>query len=110
MIKQEDAMTAATMPGAAAGATGAPTRPMTGAEYLDGLRDGRGVYMCGERVKDVTPHPASRNSARMIARLYDALHDPQQQNVLTSPTDTGSGGFTHPFFKASRNREEQVAA
>src|SRR5512141_2027128 len=85
-------------------------RPFTGAEYLESLRDGREVYIYGERVKDVTTHPAFRNSARMIARLYDALHDPQQQNVLTSPTDTGSGGFTHPFFKASRNREEQVAA
>ena len=83
---------------------------MTGAEYLESLRDGREVYIYGERVKDVTTHPAFRNSARMIARLYDALHDPQQQSVLTSPTDTGSGGFTHPFFKASRNRDEQVAA
>ena len=103
-------MPAATMPGATDAASDAPTRPMTGAEYLESLRDGREVYIYGERVKDVTTHPAFRNSARMIARLYDALHDPQKQSVLTSPTDTSSGGFTHPFFKASRNRDEQVAA
>ena len=37
-------------------------------------RDGREVYIYGERVKDVTTHPAFRNAARSIARLYDALH------------------------------------
>ena len=50
-------------------------RPFTGAEYLESLRDGREVYVYGERVKDVTTHPAFRNAARSIARLYDALHD-----------------------------------
>ena len=50
-------------------------RPMTGAEYLEGLRDGREIWLYGERVKDVTMHPAFRNAARMVARLYDALHE-----------------------------------
>jgi 4-hydroxyphenylacetate 3-monooxygenase len=83
--------------------------PMTGAEYLESIRDGRTIYAYGERVDDVTTHPAFRNATRMIARLYDALHDPAQQGVLTTPTDTGNGGFTHHFFRASRTAEEQVA-
>src|ERR671939_393347 len=85
-------------------------RPLTGSEYLESLRDGREIWIYGERVKDVTTHPAFRNTARMIARLYDALHDPARQAVLTTATDTGSGGFTHPFFKAPRTREELVAS
>ncbi len=32
----------------------------TGAQYRDGLRDGRGVAIDGERVKDVNAHPALR--------------------------------------------------
>jgi len=44
------------------------TRPFTGAEYLESLRDGREVYIYGERVKDITTHPAFRNSARMLRR------------------------------------------
>lgn len=48
-------------------------RPYTGAEYTQSLRDGREVYIDGERVKDVTSHPAFRNSVRSLARLYDAL-------------------------------------
>jgi aromatic ring hydroxylase len=51
-------------------------RPQTGAEYLESLRDGREVYIYGERVRDATTHPAFRNTARMTARLFDALHDP----------------------------------
>src|SRR5580704_6818087 len=39
-------------------AIAAKGRPFTGAEYLESLRDGREVYVYGERVKDVTTHPA----------------------------------------------------
>ena len=66
-------------------------RPFTGQEYLESLRDGREVYVYGERVSDVTSHPAFRNAARSVARLYDSLHDPKHKDVLTAPTDTGSG-------------------
>ena len=83
--------------------------PMTGTEYLESLRDDREVYIYGERVKDVTTHPAFRNSARMIARMYDALHDPVTKPLLTSPTDTGNGGFTHSFFRAPRSSEDMRA-
>ncbi|AIJ25335.1 4-hydroxyphenylacetate 3-hydroxylase [Amycolatopsis methanolica 239] len=85
------------------------TRPMTGEEYLDSIRDGREIFIYGEKVDDVTTHPAFRNSARMTARLYDALHDPDKQGVLTAPTDTGSSGFTHPFFRTPRSREDLFA-
>lgn len=86
------------------------TRPLNGDEYLESLRDGREVWIYGERVKDVTTHPAFRNTARMVARMYDALHDPAKQAVLTTETDTGSGGYTHRYFRPSRNVEEMVAA
>ena len=84
-------------------------RPFTGAEYIESLHDGREVYIDGERVADVTAHPAFRNSVRSLARLYDALHDPKTREVLTSPTDTGSGGYTHKYFRVARSREELVA-
>ena len=90
--------------------TAEKTLPFTGAEYLESIRDDREIWIHGERVKDVTTHPAFRNSARSVARLYDALHDPQYHDVLTTPTDTGNGSFTHPFYRAPRNREDLVAA
>src|SRR3569833_314437 len=85
-------------------------RPQNGAEYLESLRDGRTVFIYGERVDDVTTHPAFRNTARMVARLYDALHAPAHKDVLTTETDAGSGGYTHRFFRVPSNAEEQVAA
>jgi len=84
-------------------------RPMTSEEYLESLRDGREVYIYGERVKDVTTHPAFRNTARMTARLYSALHDEKHKHKILQPTDTGSGGMTHAFFKAPRNGEDLLA-
>src|SRR5262249_39073816 len=86
------------------------TRPMTGAEYLESLRDGREIWLYGERVADVTTHPAFRNTARMVARLYDALHDPKLQDVLTTTTHSGSEGYTHRYFRAPMTWEEQLAA
>ena len=83
-------------------------RPMTGKEYVESIRDGREIYLYGDRVKDVTTHPAFRNSVRMTARLYDALHDPQTRKVLTCPTDTGSGGYTMRFFRSTRTAKDLI--
>lgn len=55
----------------------------SGAEYLERLRDGRVVYIGKEKVKDVTRHPAFRNAARTVARLYDLKRDPAQRDVLS---------------------------
>jgi 4-hydroxyphenylacetate 3-monooxygenase len=84
-------------------------KPQTGAEFLDSLKDGREVWLYGERVKDVTTHPGFRNTARMLARHFDALHDPKKQPTLTVPTDTGNGSYTHAYFKAPKTVEESVA-
>jgi 4-hydroxyphenylacetate 3-monooxygenase len=42
----------------------------TGAAYLDSLKDGRVVFLNGERVKSVPERPALRSAARSIADLY----------------------------------------
>ncbi len=55
----------------------------TGADYLEGLRDGRVIYIGGEEVNDVTTHPAFRNAARSYATLYDARCDPRYAAALT---------------------------
>jgi 4-hydroxyphenylacetate 3-monooxygenase len=82
------------------------TIPLTGQEYLESLKDGREIWLHGEKVKDVTTHPAFRNAARSIARLYDALHDEKTKDVLTTATDTGNGGFTQKYFRVDKNSKE----
>jgi 4-hydroxyphenylacetate 3-monooxygenase len=44
-----------------------------GQAYIEGLRDGRTVYVGGELVTDVTAHPAFAQAVRSVARLYDAV-------------------------------------
>src|SRR5262245_30524905 len=85
------------------------SQPQTAKEYLESLKDGREVYIYGERVKDVTTHPAFRNTSRMVARLYDALHSPKHRDKILVPTETGNGGKTHAFFKAPKNLAEMIA-
>jgi len=81
-------------------------RPFTGDEYLKSLQDGREIYIYGERVKDVTTHPAFRNAAGSIAQIYDALHAPESHDKLCWQTDTGSGGYTHRTFRFARSAQE----
>ena len=84
--------------------------PYTGQEFLESLDDGREVWIYGERVKNIAAHPAFRNTARMVARLYDALHrdHAEDKHVLSCPTEWG--GFTHRYFVAPRAAEDLVAA
>ena len=82
------------------------SRPQTGDEFLASLNDGREVFIYGDKVKDVTKHPAFRNTAKMTARLYNALSDPKHKDKILTPTDTGNGGMTHAFFKAPKTMED----
>ena len=48
----------------------------TGLEYVAGLKQRAAeVYIAGERVKDVTSHPALGNAVHTLASLYDMQHD-----------------------------------
>lgn len=58
----------------------------TGAQYRRSLRDGRTVYVNGERVKDVTAYPPFHGVIDTIAGLYDLQHDPAHQGLLTYPS------------------------
>src|SRR5580658_9633598 len=55
----------------------------TGAEYLRSLNDGRSVFVDGERVQDVSAHPAFRQAARSIANLFDVAADSALRERMT---------------------------
>ena len=84
--------------------------PYTGDEFLASLDDGREVWIYGERVRKVAEHPAFRNVARMLARLYDALHEDHTSRRGVLSTATEWSGFTHRYFKAPTSSSEQLAA
>ena len=61
---------------------------MTGARYIETLRDGREVWLDGEKVRDVTAHPAFMGMVHELARIYDLQHTEAYRDQMTflSPT------------------------
>jgi 4-hydroxyphenylacetate 3-monooxygenase len=55
----------------------------TGDEHLESLRDGRSVYIDGQRVDDVTTHPACRNAVASAALLYDYQARAENVELMT---------------------------
>jgi 4-hydroxyphenylacetate 3-monooxygenase len=61
----------------------------TGAQYIAGLQQmRREVWIGGERVEDVTTHPATRRGVQSYAHLYDMQHDPAIRDIMTYPSPT----------------------
>jgi 4-hydroxyphenylacetate 3-monooxygenase len=61
----------------------------TGDEYRESIRDGREVWINGERVGDVPSHPMFRPVVDIRARIYDMAHDPATRDVMTVVDQTG---------------------
>src|ERR671919_606518 len=80
----------------------------SGDEYVRGLRDGRTVLFNGERVADVTTHPAFAGGIRSVAQLYDIAHDPANRELMTyaSPRD---GRPINKAWLVPRTREDLAA-
>src|SRR5678816_3834671 len=55
------------------------------ADYLASLRDGRAVFLDGERVADVTAHPAFVEPIWRIAERYEAALDSQDVTTCVDP-------------------------
>src|SRR5438093_13496044 len=79
-----------------------------GDEYVRGLRDGRTVLLSGERVADVTTHPAFAAGIRTIAELYDIAHDPANRELMTFPSPR-DGRPLNKSFLIPRTRDDLTA-
>jgi aromatic ring hydroxylase len=87
----------------------------TGQQYITGLQEHpREVWIEGERVQDVTTHPALRNGVRSVAALYDMQHDPALREEMTyaSPTTGHPVGlsFLAPQSVADLERRRTMIA
>lgn len=69
----------------------APTRLRTGADFLSDLRrTPRAIYVEGEKVTNPADHPAFREGARSLARLFDHAASPEHRDAMTfTSPDTG---------------------
>ena len=55
----------------------------TGDQYRDSLRDGREVWVDGEKVNDVSSHPVFKPIVDIRARIYDMAHEEKFSENLT---------------------------
>jgi 4-hydroxyphenylacetate 3-monooxygenase len=60
----------------------------TGEEYRAGLRDGREIWIDGERVQDVTVHPGFKPVVDLKARMYDMAHEPASAEIMSYREDS----------------------
>jgi 4-hydroxyphenylacetate 3-monooxygenase len=77
----------------------------TGAQYRDSIRDGREVYINGERVADVPSHPMFRPIVDIRARIYDMASDPATADALTY-ADPESGETNPVTTKPPRTQQD----
>jgi 4-hydroxyphenylacetate 3-monooxygenase len=54
-----------------------------GQQYRDSIRDGRQVWINGERVPDVAVHPMFKPLVDIRARIYDMAHEAGHASVMT---------------------------
>ena len=55
----------------------------TGQQYKDSIRDGRQIWINGERVVDVTTHPQFKPLVDIRARIYDMQHEDAHRDIMT---------------------------
>lgn len=77
----------------------------TGDQYRESIRDGRDVWMNGEKVTDVTTHPAFKPLVDIRARIYDMAHDPATRDSMTYE-DASTGEVNAIQQKPPRTRED----
>jgi 4-hydroxyphenylacetate 3-monooxygenase len=56
----------------------------TGEEYRESIRDGREVWVNGQRVADVTTHPMFKPLVNIRARIYDMAHETATHDIMTT--------------------------
>ena len=78
---------------------------MTGERYIESLKDGREVWIDGERVKDVTQHPAFKGIINEMARIYDLQNSDEYRDEMTY-VDEGSGVRTSICWMPTRSLED----
>jgi 4-hydroxyphenylacetate 3-monooxygenase len=79
----------------------------TGRQFLESLRDGRAVYLDGERVTDVTSHPAFAEPIRQVAAMYDLARD-RWDPATTTYVEPATGRPTSTMWLIPRSAADLV--
>ncbi len=67
----------------------------TGDQYRGSLRDGREVWIDGQKVEDLPSHPSFRPIVDVTARIYDLAHEDSTRELMS---------YVNATVRATRDR------
>ncbi|HEX4111159.1 MAG TPA: 4-hydroxyphenylacetate 3-hydroxylase N-terminal domain-containing protein [Stellaceae bacterium] len=82
----------------------------TGAEFLHGLKGAREVWVEGERVGDVTAHPAFAGAAHALAEVFDLQHRAADVCLMPDPETGEPINVSHMIPRAKADLEKRHKA
>jgi len=77
-------------------------------EYLESLRDGRQLYLDGDRIDDVTTDPRTREAVRSAADEFNRFHDEKIRDIFVQ-VDPDTGAEIDRFMVMPRSAEDLKA-
>jgi 4-hydroxyphenylacetate 3-monooxygenase len=77
----------------------------TNEEYTEGLRDSREVYYKGERIDDITTHPATEGMIETQGELFNLQSDPEYRDTLTYESPM-TGDPVSIFYQMPTSKED----
>jgi 4-hydroxyphenylacetate 3-monooxygenase len=80
----------------------------TGKQYIEAIKGRAEVYVGGERIKDVTTHPAFRNAVASVGRLYDITANPANAETLAY-VEPETGKRCNNIFLRPRSQADLAA-
>lgn len=80
----------------------------SGDEYVASLRDGRAVFLDGERVDDVTKHPAFAEPIRRVSRTFDLARAAEARDATTY-VDPATGRRHSAMWLVPRSADDLAA-
>lgn len=76
----------------------------SGRDHIEGLRDGREIYINGRKIDDVTKHPAFRNVVQSVGKLFDFASSAENRDLMTF--ETPEGGRANRIWQLPTSYEE----
>ena len=82
----------------------------TAAEYRESIRDGRQVWINGEKVDDVPTHPMFKPLVDIRARIYEMQHDAATRDTMTYEEngETFAVGLKLPYTQEDWYRKREA--
>ncbi len=62
----------------------------TGPQHIESLRDGRCIFLDGEKIADATSHPAFQGAIASVGRMYDFQCRSENRDLMTYDMDDGT--------------------